>query len=187
MTDFTYGCTWWWCAGSWAAGACTREFSSHGRQTWRRGLFSPCTLSPGNGQISPCCPVGKPEFIWATNKGGIHWSEVAEFQVYSSLSQHVLTLKLQNAMLQSTNKSNGKYFAWRWEQPEQYRKICPENHWSETVTNKSSGRRQVDSPVCASGSLHANSPCCHLGVVMHYVLAERTAIPNILSLWQSDF
>lgn len=86
MIDFTYGCTWRWCAGSWAAAACTREFSSHGRQTWRRGLFSPCTPSPGNGRISSCCPVGKPEYIWAINKGGIHWSEVAEFQVQPVLT-----------------------------------------------------------------------------------------------------
>lgn len=80
-----------------------------------------------------------------------------------------------------------RFSSERWEQPVQCRKICPENHWSETVTNKSSGRWQVHSPVCASGSLHANSPCCHLGVVMHYLLAEQTAIPNILSLWQSHF
>lgn len=86
MRDFTYGCTWRWCAGSWAAGACTRGFSSHGRQTWRMGLFSPCIPSPGTGRISPCCPVRKAEYTWLKNKAG----EVAESQV-----QPALTCKMQ--------------------------------------------------------------------------------------------
>lgn len=66
MSDFTYGCTWWWCAGSWGAAACTRGFASHGRQTWRMGLYSPCTPSPGIGRISPCCPVRKIRNMWLT-------------------------------------------------------------------------------------------------------------------------
>lgn len=62
--DFTYGCTWRWCADSWAAAACIRGFSSRGRQTWTMGLFSPGTPAPSTGRTSPCCPGGKMGHIW---------------------------------------------------------------------------------------------------------------------------
>lgn len=80
-SDFTYGCTWRWCADSWAAAACTRGFSSRGRQTWRTGWFSRCTPSPGTGRTSPCCPVRKITKMRWGNRDVTHWSEGAESQI----------------------------------------------------------------------------------------------------------
>lgn len=91
MSDFTYCYTWWWCAGSWGAAACIRGFSSHGRQTWRMGLFPPCTLSPGTGQISPCCPVRESEICDLATK--VLFIEVKLRNHRCGLSWHILTLK----------------------------------------------------------------------------------------------
>lgn len=106
--DFTYGCTWRWCAGSWGVAACTRGFSSRGHQTWRMHLFSPCTRSPGIGQISPCCPGRKSAIRdLATNELFI---EVKLLNHRCGLSWHVLyftwTSELQNATLQCTHKTD---------------------------------------------------------------------------------
>lgn len=102
MRGFTYGCTWWWCAGSWGAAACTRGSSSRGRQTWTLGWFSPCTLSPGAGRISPCCPVRKGKCCDLLVGTEELLGEVKLLNHGRSLSWHILTLQLRNAMLQLT-------------------------------------------------------------------------------------
>lgn len=100
-SDFTYGCTWRWCADSWAAAACTRGFSSRGRQTWRTGWFSRCTPSPGTGRTSPCCPVRK---ITKMRWGNVEMLliEVKELNHRFDLSGHELTLKPQHCKAQMT-------------------------------------------------------------------------------------
>lgn len=92
----TYGCTSRWCAGSWAAAACTRGFSSRARRTWKTGLSSPCTPAPAAGRTWACCPAEKRGGIlaerrrkWSYRCGGFLRWHAAVLQ-YMLLNQTVM-------------------------------------------------------------------------------------------------